>query len=476
MFFFAFLTSHLSSQNCIVGMADLLHDTPMNQFQEDVVRMITRSGELLSSVVDDVIDFSKIQAGDVQLDIKMVDIQTVLDSVTSSIQMKADQAETGLWIRPFIGTSIPQYYETDAKRLQQILFNLLGNAVKFSKKNAYIDFTVNIVNKGDNKYINFHIKDYGKGIQKESMRKIFEPFHQESKETSTVYGGTGLGLPVALELVRSMGGDISVDSVVGEWTEFTVELPFNGKEVTEFSDHVALMENTGVLMVVARPSTDCSVVPCLRNSGICIEMIPSCKDLEKTALAFEAKQSIQNYIVLVHDEALDEIMLANFQAQRKSQLITFGYNPVKMAAAHITSPCRVFPSLLLPIMTALVERIKTGKHNIIETTLDSSIIIINGQEPGPTNCHKYSDHLIGNDNDSLFSDLRILIAEDNIVNQKVLIKTLNRLGMESIDVVDNGEKAVQAAAEKQYDLIFMVRCLQSIAWKDSRRCTNSIPY
>lgn len=123
--------------NCIVGMASLLHDTPLNQFQQEAVRMITTSGDLLSTVVDDVLDYSKLAAGDFTLDVRPhTDLQSTLDSVTTAIQLKADTAGRGLWVRSYIGTTVPQWYETDAKRLQQVLYNLLGNAVKFSKDNG----------------------------------------------------------------------------------------------------------------------------------------------------------------------------------------------------------------------------------------------------------------------------------------------------------------------------------------------------
>ena len=122
-----------SPQNCIVGMASLLQDTPLNQFQQEAVNMIITSGELLSTVVDDVLDYSKLQAGDIELHVQSIDLQMTLNSVTTAVQMKA---QNGIWIRSYIGTNVPQYCETDGKRLQQVLYNLLGNAVKFSNDHA----------------------------------------------------------------------------------------------------------------------------------------------------------------------------------------------------------------------------------------------------------------------------------------------------------------------------------------------------
>jgi signal transduction histidine kinase len=107
--------------NCIVGMSSLLLDTPLNQFQQEAVSMITSSGDLLSTVVDDVLDYSKLESGDFSIDIQRVDLQTTMDSVATSLQMKSDKAGLGLWIRLYVGINVPQFCLTDGKRLQQIL-------------------------------------------------------------------------------------------------------------------------------------------------------------------------------------------------------------------------------------------------------------------------------------------------------------------------------------------------------------------
>jgi signal transduction histidine kinase len=143
-------------------------DTPLNQFQKESVRMINSSGDLLSTVVDDVLDYSKLESGDFNLHLSTVDLQMTMDSVT--------RTGRGLWVRSYIGTSVPQFFDTDGKRLQQVLYNLLGNAVKFSKDNGYIDLKCNIINTHQGKRILFQVKDYGTGIAEENYEKIFLPF------------------------------------------------------------------------------------------------------------------------------------------------------------------------------------------------------------------------------------------------------------------------------------------------------------
>lgn len=314
------------------------------------------------------------------------------------------------------------------------------------------------------KRIQFKVKDYGKGIAEENFQRIFEPFHQENLDTSTIYGGTGLGLPITKQLVEKLGGTISVDSQLGKWTEFTVDFPFNGEEVADFDTQVQRLAHTSILVVVARPTTDCPVVKWLREQGITVELIATCDEMEGMAQAIEAKQPDgvpHYYIPLVHDEAFDQAVYRRFADRHANQLMTFGYkNNVDLAAAHVHSPCRVFPSLFLPILGDLVERLKTGKTKRIETTLDSSILIINNQPaaaPADNTIPNTSGALSNKGGEVDYGKIKALIAEDNRINQRVLSKTLTRLGLlqDNIDVVENGLKAVNAVSEKAYDVVFM---------------------
>lgn len=310
-------------------------------------------------------------------------------------------------------------------------------------------------NSQGDKRIRFQIKDYGTGIAPENYERIFEPFSQENQDTGTIYGGTGLGLPITKKLTEKLGGTISVSSKVGEWTEFTVEFPFQGQEVTQFDDQVTRLANTAILVVVARPTTDCPVIKWLRDQNITVKLIAQCDALETTARQIEANLAPgqkQYYISLIHDEGFNEVLYRRFAAAHASQLMTFGYKNLPLAAAHVHSPCRVFPSLFLPILGDLVARLKSSRMERIDTTLDSSILVINNQAP-VTVPKKTTAQNCSN----IYGNLRILIAEDNRINQRVLNKTLTRLGLseDKIDIVENGLEAVKAANEKAYDVIFM---------------------
>jgi len=378
--------------------------------------MITTSGDLLSTIVDDVLDHSRLEAGEISLDVRPdVDLQLTLDSVTTAIQMKADQAGRGLWVRSYIGANVPQFWETDRQRLSQILYNLMGNAVKFSRDDGYIDLMVDIgapeLGGEAPKCLRFRVKDYGKGIADRDFAKIFEPFQQVNDESGDVYGGTGLGLPITAKLVEKLNGRIAVKSEVGKWSEFTVEFPFKGQEVTPAALEYqrARLDHTTILVVVARPTTDCPVGQWLSEQHIPVKLMLSCSELEETVAQLEAQDSQgqppRYYITLMQDEAFDATLYGSFAEKHKSLLLTFGYKGVEMAAAHVQVPCRVFPSIFMPILGDLVDRLKTGKTNRIETGVSSSILIVRGQsEVVPIKSVPSSK---SND----YSNLRILIAE-----------------------------------------------------------------
>jgi len=176
--------------NCIVGMSSLLLEDSegpsMDPMHADSIRMINTSGELLRAVVDDVLDYAKLESGSFEVDIKSTKLQDTLDSVLYSISQK--MKEKNIRLRTHFTPTVPEYIKTDSRRLQQVLFNLLGNAGKFSKTNSVIDLSISLIEgsleNNSNKQsvtqdlIRFSIRDYGKGIEKKDFETIFQPFSQ----------------------------------------------------------------------------------------------------------------------------------------------------------------------------------------------------------------------------------------------------------------------------------------------------------
>mmetsp|Transcript_18434 Transcript_18434/g.34303 ORF Transcript_18434/g.34303 Transcript_18434/m.34303 type:complete len:1003 (+) Transcript_18434:131-3139(+) len=429
--------------NCIVGLSNLLLSEHQNNSGQKVMmdtqevreslEMITESGDLLLAVVDDVLDYSKLASGNVEIEIKPTNIRKTIRPVVESIRLRAaslvaTDSPNGLQLRTFIADDLPDSVDMDGRRLQQILYNLLGNAIKFGIKGEFVDFSVTVAHKEEiethlvsndddrvalsshstheatpsgseepSSYILFSIKDYGKGIAEQDMEKIFQPF-QQSKSNEAAHGGTGLGLAITSQLCKVLGGKISVSSEYGKWSEFVVKLPL---VVSGYNDNLKVMDSQGSGAAMVANKIDRRMA--FRNMG-------RASSRKLTAPLFSVLGQNSNDF-----HVLSPIPPTPPQVKRSKSDITSTHR------SHVTSP---------PL---------TRVHDTEKV------------QP-PIAQHPVSLPFSSSQSNET---VRILIAEDNRVNQKVLVRTLQCLGIDKIDVVENGQEAVDKSAEKDYDLIFM---------------------
>ena len=447
--------------NCIIGMSNLLlestlpptttttghdhrdedHGLPFDSHRvRESIEMITESGDLLLAVVDDVLDYSKLASGNVEIEIGPTNIRRTVRPVVESIRMKAAAGGStaaisagtnakdmppskvdGLELRVDISDDVPTYVDIDGRRLQQILYNLLGNAVKFGSKGKYVDFAIGSeqneqematippdtksgVSKTTTKsqsYLVFSIKDYGKGIAMEDRKKIFQPF-QQSSSNDAADGGTGLGLAITSQLCKVLGGNIAVTSEYGTWTEFVVKLPLIESDLSEIEEDSKGGQDDGSV------ETRTSFRKLRRGSSRKLSA-PLFSALDKQSKSFNVKAAGKS---LSRDPALGKLKRSrSHNVQDKSSSLPPQVPPTP---SMITSPPKPPPKSTLKATT------KTA----------------------PSSSNQYST-------------IKALIAEDNRVNQKVLVRTLNMLGLKDIDVVENGQEAVNKSADVQYDIIFM---------------------
>lgn len=581
------LTEIRTPLNGILGLLSLLQETELSPMQEESMRMIVASGELLVTVVNDVLDYSKLESGHVDVEIQRSNLQETLNSIVHSIDMKATAKDIKL--RTFYDPLLPEYVMTDSRRIQQILFNLLGNAVKFSSIETSVELNVLLAERerrqrgysfipdddlsfngrcpmdddgclpeaplfgdfgknldpsnirehemsatsprhgqpsacpyaagaADNesnekvsscpftrpaKYANrvtlshvapssedtnrskamklerdqgteqvlrFVVKDYGKGIDKSEFEKIFQPFLQASAETERVYGGTGLGLAITAKLVHALGGIISVDSEEGKWSEFTVDLPFR-EECADIDGFSQKLAGSTVFLI---NNLACEVTQHLKDVfkryNVPCASFDNMEDLA-SAIAREGYISPErSYICLTHEDLYDAKVLGILARQASSVLLTFGPKySVKETAGHYRCPTQVLPTVLIKSIIEVVESAKVALRSPPKKSPSCpSLSSMWGQSPSLVKVNSVPN-----------SDLRILVAEDNIINQKVLARMLKRLNVEQVDIVDNGLKAVEQSAVKEYDVIFMDMqmpvmsgldaCRQIVAREDGRR-------
>ncbi|MEW6173211.1 MAG: response regulator [Bacillota bacterium] len=210
--------------NGILGMADLLLGTQLNDEQRRFARIIHESASLLTGIINDILDLSMIELGKITLEDNVFELQSVIDLTAQLMEVKAK--EKGIALKTFVDPKIPAFLSGDPMRLSQVLLNLISNAVKFTERGEVALRAIAGAADTERVTVRFEVTDTGSGIPEESRKNIFEPFVQADGTTTRKYGGTGLGLAISKRLAELMGGDIGVESMVGKGSSFWFTVPF----------------------------------------------------------------------------------------------------------------------------------------------------------------------------------------------------------------------------------------------------------
>jgi PAS domain S-box-containing protein len=423
--------------NGVIGMTSLLLQTQLTADQRDYAETIRLSGDNLLNIINDILDFSKIESDRMELEIHPFDIRNTIEEVFDLLTPNAIQKKVDLFYT--MDPAIQAEVIGDLTRFRQILVNLVSNAIKFTE---YGEVIVNIEEKNrseENVYIEFSVKDTGIGIPSSKIRSLFKPFSQVDASTSRKYGGTGLGLAICAKLVEMMGGQISVTSKPEEGSvfTFTIKTKYSDTPKDTAADKISweILEGKTVL-IVDDNSTNRKVLDILcKNWGM------------KTLLANSALEAIHllepgNEF---HIGILDMLMpgmngmeLASIIKEKSSfqhipllLLTSLGYNePLPdgqtLFYQQINKPIKI--SVLGDVMVKAI----TGSRSTVKTK------IIPDQLQ-----HLAEDY-----------PMNILIAEDNAINQKLIVKVFSIMGYKP-DVVANGLEVLEALQRQTYDIIFM---------------------
>ncbi|MBN3908159.1 MAG: response regulator [Nostoc sp. NMS1] len=461
--------------NAVLGMTSLVLDTPLNPEQRDFLETIRISGDALLSLINEILDLSKLESGEMNLETLDFNLSTCVEEV---VELLAPSAHSkGLEIAALLYSNVPTHLKGDASKLRQILMNLISNAIKFTSvgevvvqvelrsplaKPSLSSTTVTI---------HFVITDTGLGISPEDQHKIFTPFTQVDASITRKYGGTGLGLAICKQLVTLMGGVIGVESQMGKGSKFWFEVPF-AKQLESVLPNDSLsairyanvksdreLLNNRRLLVVDGNATNCKIIYHQATSwGMQVDQADSAA---AALIAIqEACERGNSYDVVLVDMqmaqtsgmTLEEQIKANSAIAKIPLIILTSINQraqfqraLKIGfAAYLVKPIK--PSRLLDtIMTILKtqpqpEEGAKGRRLEANTKIPSTETssILTSSPP----------------NSSTQSKLRILLAEDNLVNQKVALKQLQSLGYKA-DVAANGEEVLQLLEKIPYDLILM---------------------
>jgi PAS domain S-box-containing protein len=423
--------------NAVIGMTSLLLDTPLNPEQEDYVSTARTSGNGLLDIINDILDYSKIDSGNMELEQQAFILR---ECVEEAIDLLADSAaKKSLYLNSFIEPDVPPIIQSDATRLRQILVNLLGNAVKFTA-NGEVNLWVGSKQKNGQTEIQFMVRDTGIGIPEDRRNRLFQPFLQGDSSTTRKFGGTGLGLAISKSLVNMMGGTIWVESTPNEGSIFYFTIQA-GKmamppDTNPTSANAQPLEFANKRILVGQPNQASRVVFSHQLSQW--GMVVTCAS---TPLEILQTLGHSAFDLIILDTGILE---SNNAALEQS---------IRLAA--IGSPLLFITPLGQQF--AIAEKFTScyylnRPYHLNQLYQQISTILgqqgQNGRIPQPTHAKSQFTPLAAE------NPLRILLAEDNLINQKVALRMLERLGYQA-DVAANGREAVEALARQPYDLIWL---------------------
>jgi PAS domain S-box-containing protein len=428
--------------NAVLGMTGLLLETPLNPEQQDFLETVRTSGDALLSLINEILDLSKLEAGKMMLETLDFNLSTCIQEV---IELLAPQAhDKGLEIAALIPANVPIYIQGDASRLRQVIMNLMGNGIKFTSQGKVIIQLELISETDDTATIQFAIIDTGIGITTEDKNNLFQPFTQVDASITRKYGGTGLGLAICQQLVTLMGGKIGLNSEIGKGSKFWFNLSFTKQpeSVSQNQDYQILSQRR--LLVVNNNTISREILHHQAISwGMHIDEVDSAI-AGLAALETAATQQMP-YDIAIIDMQMPEIDGLTLAIQiRKNPAIA---NVPLIMLTSTNQRDEIKKALDIGFISYLVKPVKPTR------LLDTIMNIVGSQSKINNSQIAINEELqaISNKNTS---KLKLLLAEDNLVNQKVFLKQLQNLGYQA-DAVANGQEVLELLDKISYDLIFM---------------------
>lgn len=398
--------------NSVLGMTDLLLENDPNPQNQDFLKTIRASGDNLLTIINDLLEFSKLEAGHLTLNYESLDLRSCLEEVLG--MLRANALSKGLNLAYQIFPETPTQIQADGSRLRQVLINLLGNAIKFTEAGEVV-LSVSNIAYGKRVKLLFTVTDTGIGISKKQRDRLFQPFSQGDASTTRRYGGTGLGLVISKRLIESMGGKIWLESEVGKGTTFfftvTTKITSENSEKNWYQEQ-SCFAGKQLLIVCQNPTNRAIIEQYAASWGMKVYQTDNWQDIKH-----EPSEKIA-FDVGIFDQPNNSLAIPSIILETQQGRVSSGET-----------------SLLIPIKPVALDRCLRVALNL---SSPSSQVQSNSDQPL-----------------TIPKNLSILLVEDNRVNQKVAKQMLKRLGYENISLANNGKEALFAFEKSLYDLVLM---------------------
>ena len=431
--------------NGVMGMTELVLDTNLTSEQRDYLNTVKSSADSMLSVINDILDFSKIEAGRLELDPVSFNIRDLVEETARALALRAH--EKGLEVICDVLPDVPEYVVGDVTRIRQVMVNLLGNAVKFTQQGE-VELEVTLQSKSaDRLHLQFLVRDTGIGIPHEKQKMIFDAFSQADGSTTRKFGGTGLGLTISARLVEAMGGTIWVESAVskGSCFHFTATLGVSS-ETRQLAMLAEALPLAGIRVVVVDDN--------LTNRRILSDMlwgwgmlpVPAASGPEALAHLRRGLQRAQAYNLVLTDVHMPE--MDGFELVKQIHETPGLTQPVILMLTSGDRGDDIGRCRKLGISTYLTKPVRRAE-------LRAAIVRALAQEsPGLDPAMRPPDVTADTIQKDRGASCRILLTEDNVINQRVALRILEKAG-HMVTIAENGKEALKALQEQTFDLVLM---------------------
>lgn len=419
--------------NGIIGINALLRKTKVTPEQLDLINTLGMSSEVLLSLLDNVLDIAKIEAGKMPIERVDFDLHLMIDGAMKIAATHA--AAKGLHFGAFVDAAVPRFVVGDPHRLRQVLINLLSNATKFTDQGG-VHLRMTIVHQRfDTATVRCEVIDTGVGMSTEAITQIFQPFVQADQSTTRQFGGTGLGTTIARQLIELMGGHMGAESAPNQGSTFWLEVPLRTQEA---ANALSPLPGIRVLLIGLEPELEAQITRLLRSWQVTVESSPG-GEAAKMSVAAKSARAPWHVIIVNHDDSADQFSDPNpAQSGWERPPSVIALNPPAAAGdrwAMVQWPYTA--ALALPITADALHR---ALHfaAIDEITSQARAVRLEKQHP----------------RGRAGGRLRVLVAEDNATNRKIIAQVLEHGGYE-VTLASTGTQAVEALNQAEFDVVIL---------------------